>query len=206
MKNCNIAAHLVVLGWCLLASASRANPCVYPKRLVSAHIVNLQPLIEWWTEPKGIRPLSDWRHLHGKITRDTDSGWVVLAKNKKDLKSQVLMRNPPRDRLRRFQELKKQLSECERDRNEALAFVRRPVCVDLNSLYTVAWPAPPISAAEYHDGNVRLAKLTKTFDALRSEVGPMQDAQGDFVVDAFALNLHQTFEGLPVFDHGQPQP
>lgn len=206
MKNYNIVAHLIVLGCWLLVSTARANPCVDPKRLVNAHIVNLQPLIQWWPEPKGIRPLSDWKHVHGKITRDTDSGWVVLAKTKKDVKLQVLVRNPPRDRLRRFQELKNQLSECERAQRDALAFVRRPVCVDLNSLYTVAWPAPPITAAEYHEGKLRLGKLTKASDALRAEIGSMQDGKGDFIVDAFALNLHQTFEGLPVFDHGQPQP
>jgi hypothetical protein len=51
-----------------------------------------------------------------------------------------------------------------------------------------------------------MAELIKLVDALRIEVAPMQDETGNFRVDVFALNLHQSFDGLPAFDYGQPPP
>ena len=203
----NVRIYPIIAACCLVGPIALGNPCSDPRRLINGHIVSLQPLIAWWSAPSGIRPLAAWRHVQGSIARDTDSGWVVLATETKAHKSQsqLLLRNPPRERLRRFEELKRQLAESERAQSATMETLRRPVCVDLNSLYLVNWPSPPITLTEYKDAKARAVDLHKRVNALRAQVEPMQDQNGSFKVDAFALDQHKSFEGLPVFDYGQPQ-
>jgi len=49
-----------------------------------------------------------------------------------------------------------------------------------------------------------VAELGQTINNIHAELAPMEDRQGDFRLDAFALSTHESFEGIPVFDHGQP--
>src|SRR5437879_646368 len=101
-----------LFGWafgvsCLLAVPfAGANPCNSPKRMIGGHTVSLQPLLDWWANPRGgVRPLSGWKHLRGTIVREMAYGWIIEGKAEGEHSSQFLVKNPPVERLRKFQDL-----------------------------------------------------------------------------------------------------
>ena len=196
------------LCWYLLSQTANANPCIHPQRLVNGHIVNLQPLMEWWKEPKGVRPLAGWKHVQGSITNATALGWILTGKvGSKNRPATFLLKNPPREQLVRFQQLKRQFRECEDRRQATAQFLERPVYTDLYSLAATGSPAQPITLPEYREASSRLAELNHALNAIRAELAPMQDHSGNFQLDAFALNLHQSYQGLEVFNYGNlPDP
>jgi hypothetical protein len=167
------------------------------------YTVDLQPLMNWWSEPKGVRPLSGWKRVQGTITKETAFGWIITGKaESKHQASIFFVRNPPRERLRRFQELNRRLAELVRARESMRQFLRRPVSSDWYSLWSSQWSGPPITLAQYKDAGSALAELGSTIDAIQAELATMKNQQGDFKLDAFALSTHEWFQGLPVFDHG----
>lgn len=202
--------HSATLICCLLALAlvaapAAANPCTHPVRIVNGYTVDLQPLMTWWPQPKGMRPLSGWKHVRGTIVREDALGWVVKGKAEgQKLATTFFLKNPPRDTLRRFQELRRQLSEYQSARTEVTEFLKRPVSSDWYSYWLAQsqWTAAPISVAEYNQATARLAQIDHKITSLHEELAPMQDANGNFKVDAFALNLQQIYNALPVYDHG----
>ncbi len=203
MKRFLLYPHLLAVGSFLVTGTVYASPCYAPKRLVNGYTVDLQPLMNWWPAPKGARPLSGWKHIRGTIVRDTPSGWVISGKAEgQAAHSTFFLKNPPRDRLRRFEELKRQLPELERAEVATQQYLNRPVCTDWYAYYANEWQAPPISMTEYREAGAILGEVGRSVNAVRAELGSMQDAQGNFRVDAFALKLNESFEGLPVFDHG----
>jgi hypothetical protein len=165
--------------------------------------VDLQPLISWWPAPKGARPLSGWKHVSGIIVRETTSGWVVEGKAEgHGRQCTFLLKNPPQDRLQRFQELQRQLTENERGSAAAREYLSRPVCTDWYAVYLTQGQAPPISLTEYREASALLGEFGRNINAIQAELASMQDANGNFKLDAFAPRINETFEGLPVFDHG----
>ncbi len=206
MKRSSRIHFPLALCLCLLVQTVQANPCTHPRRFINGYTVDLQPLIEWWADPQGLRPLAGWKHVRGSVTKDTALGWVVTGKiGVKDQPVTFLLKNPPRDQLLRFQELKRQLTQCELAREATAQVLQRPVCTDWYSLWATSWTAPPISLMEYRDASARMAQLANALNEIRAELAPMQDRNGDFKLDAFALSLQQSYEGLPVFDYGNPQ-
>jgi hypothetical protein len=159
--------------------------------------------MEWWAEPKGVRPLSGWKHVHGSISQDTAFGWIVTGRAESEKQStSFLLKNPPQERLRRFKELKRQLPEYERARDSIRQFLSRPVYSDWYSLWLSQWSGPAISLAQYKDARLAVAELGHTINNIQAELAPMENGQGDFRLDVFALSTHESFKGIPVFDHG----
>jgi hypothetical protein len=205
LEGSAVIAYAVALSWLAAADSSFGNPCVYPKRMVNGYAVDLRPLMEWWAEPKGLRPLSGWKHIRGAITKDTALGWVMAGKaGGEGHSSAFFLKNPPRERLLRFQEIKRRLPELDQSRVATQELVQRPV----NSYWDRAWavprPSPVMSVAEHKEAAERLRLLDQEIQGLREELAPMQDEQGNFKLDAFALRLSETYQGLPMFDHGYP--
>jgi hypothetical protein len=198
-----MAGYPLVIGWCLLTQAAQANPCTYPKRVVNGYTVDLQPLMNWWSAPKGVRPLAGWKHLQGNITQETAFGWVITGKaESKNRASTFLIKNPPRERLRRFQELNRQLAEYVQARESTRRFLRRPISSDWVSFWSSQQSGPAITLGQYKDAGSALGELGRTINAIHAELATMQNQQGEFKLDAFALSTHESFEGLPVFDYG----
>src|SRR5262245_20392129 len=114
--------------WLLAIEPAYANPCSYPRRIVNGYAVDLQPLLGWWASPKGLRPLAGWKHVRGSIERDTALGWVINGKAEGQAHiSSFLLKSPPREKLRRFEELKRQQAQLEQARAATLEVVARPV-------------------------------------------------------------------------------
>jgi len=205
--RCYILPGFALVTACLLgAETLQASPCHDPKRVVGGYTVDLQPLINWWSAQKGTRPLSGWKHVRGIIVRETASGWVMDGKAEgQGQHCTFLLKNPPQDRLRRFQELQRQLAENERGSEAAREYLSRPVVTDWYGTYVAQWQAPPISLKEYREASSLLGEFGRNINAIQAELASMQDAQGNFKLDAFALRVNETFEGVPVFDHGSTE-
>jgi hypothetical protein len=205
LKRNVIIAGAAALGWLLLADRASGNPCVYPRRMVNGYAVDLRPLMEWWAEPKGLRPLSGWKHVRGIITEDTALGWMMTGKaGGEGNSSKFFLKNPPRERLQRFQEIKRRLPELDKARVATQELVQRPVHSYWDRAWAVPRPSPVLSVAEHKEAAERLRLLDQEIQGLREELAPMQDEEGDFRLDAFALRLSERYQGLLVFDHGYP--
>ena len=108
--------------------------------------------------------------------------------------------------LRRYQELQRQMQQYERTREELIRFLQRPVFTDWYAQSMWRGPVPSISSTEYQQAKARLSEVDRNISLVTRELAPLQDKQGNFQVDAFALGMNETVEGLPVFDYGSPQP
>ena len=84
--------------------------------------------------------------------------------------------------------------------------LRRPVYTDWYSYYLTQWAEPALSLAEYRDAEATFSVVQRRMAAISAELAPMQDASGEFKVDAFALKCDESFEGLPVYDYGGTAP
>ncbi len=206
MKRILPALFAVVIG--LVASGTiQANPCVCPKRMVRGQTVDLQPLMNWWREPKGARPLPAWKHVHGSIARDIPYGWVIVVRREEDGQvEKFLLKNPPRDRLRRFQDLQQELVTCQKASAVANELVSRPVYTDYYSYWVTHSVGPAQSLPEYRQAEAMLSAINRRMAEIHDELAPMKDASGQFQLDAFALKFDDSFEGLPVYDYGSTAP
>ncbi len=203
MKRIVVPLFAIVIGVVLASGTSHANPCVCPKRMIRGYTVNLQPLMDWWQQPKGARPLSAWRHVQGVVVRDDPRGWIIEGKPGDDGQAYFL-KNPPRDRLRRFQELQQELSECERASAVIIKLLNRPIVTTWFGSYPVGRPV--LSFAEYHDAAARLSVIRQRMADIDSELAPLRETSGEFKVDVFAMKCDESFEGVPVYDHGSTAP
>ena len=199
------APVIALMVWLLASGIILASPINYPMRMVNGHSVSLQPLIDWWSTPKGIRPLSGWKHVQGTFTRDTGLGWIVTGKAEGQPRaSSFFLKNPPRDRLRRFNELKPRLAALEDSRAKLLEALRRPVHSAWYWPGSNAGEGAPLSQAEHKQLAAQLTGIDQKIRQVSDELAPMQGPNGEFKLDAFALFLAETVQGLPAFDHGIP--
>jgi hypothetical protein len=175
--------------------------------MVNGHTVNLSPLIQWWSAPKGIRPLSSWKHVRGSIAQDSPLGWIIVGKPEGENRaSKFFLKNPPRERLRKFHELRPRLAEYEQARTAALEKLGRPVHTWYDWLWRTQPGANGISLEEYRQTSAQLAELDRNIHATQAELAPLQDEHGEFKVDVFALHTNEQYQGLPVFNYGLAQP
>ena len=193
---------------CVIAiQPAQANPTAYPKRMVNGYTVDLQPLIDWWSSQKGNRPLPAWKHVRGTLVSDFPAGWVIEGIAEGHGQSfRFFVRNPPRERLRRFNELKTRLAQYERTSAANAEFLRRPVISDWYYVWQAEGPANAITETDYREVRADQHQLERNILAIREEMGPMQNSSGQFVLDALALQLQESVDGLAVYDHGITTP
>lgn len=154
-----------------------------------------------------MRPLSAWKHVRGTIARDRPYGWVIEVRHEGDGHAErFFLKDPPRDRLQRFQELQKELAEYKEASVLATEVLSRPVYTDWYSYYLTPWTGPALSLAEYRNAEATLLVIQRKMAAISDELATMQDTLGEFEVDAFALKCDESFEGLPVYDYGSTAP
>jgi hypothetical protein len=175
--------------------------------MVNGHTVNLSPLIQWWSAPKGMRPLSSWKHVRGSIAKDSPLGWTIAGKAEgQNHASKFFLKNPPRERLRKFRELQPRLAEYEQARTAMMEKLGRPVLTPHDLLWGTPQISNGISLEEYRQTSAQLAELDRQIHAVQAELAPLRDENGEFKVDVFALQSNELYQGLPVFDHGHAQP
>jgi len=111
------------------------------------------------------------------------------------------VKHPPRERLHKFQELQSQLWAYKQERANLNAYLDRPVRTPDNN-----WGYNPISWDDQLAAVTRLQEVARNIASTRHQLVYLQDEQGNFTLDAFALRLNERYEGLPVFDHGYSLP
>jgi hypothetical protein len=194
------------LSWLAGVGVAGADPCASPLRMINAQSVDLTPLLDWWSNPQGgERPLSGWKQIRGKIVQERAYGWIIQGEVEGESQPvKFLLKNPPRERLLKFQELQHQLWSYEQESIYLNDYLDRPVRSPYDSQSDSS--VRSISWSDQLDALTRLQELTRTLPSLRRELAEYQDGRGNFRLDAFALRLNERYHGLPVFDHGYSLP
>ncbi|PWU13628.1 MAG: hypothetical protein C5B50_19060 [Verrucomicrobia bacterium] len=180
-----------------------ANPAAHPKRMIQSHAVDLTPLIRWWEEPHGPRPLMRWKHLHGTLEQEANFAWVIRGKIEGVAGPQVfVLKNPPREGPRRHKELQDSIAKMEQERAVAEQIARLPAYDGWHWEYYALVQTPTVDFHRIEQARETVADLDARIHAAREELDHMSHSQGRFKVDLFALQLNQLDNGRPVFDFG----
>jgi hypothetical protein len=209
------------LGALLLGTlALHANPARDARRLVNGRAADLTPLIKWWTNHSGTRPLTAWVHVRGPIVGTNAGCWVVQAQveharrdeaageTSSHVSDKLLLKNPPLRELAEFQQLTAQLKALEEARGQVHAQEQQAKST------AEALAKEQNINRRYRSAQTRRARLTE--NEAKAELKPLdqqiQDVKqklaiypsaGHYEVDCFALDIGQTYSGLSLYDHGQ---
>lgn len=203
IKQSFLIASFICIGCILCCGFGTADPCNAPKRMVAGRTVDLQPLFEWWSSQReGKRPLPKWKHVRGSIVGQTGFGWIISGEAEGESQMRFLLKNPPRERLQRFEDLHRQLPSYERQRADLNEYLQRPLRTPYYETFVFDSPLPPIGWKDQQAALARLDEIERTIAAIHQEIGSLEDEHGHFRIDGFALRVHEKYEGLAVFDHG----
>lgn len=214
--------HLTILFGALLvltAIVLHANPARDARRMVNGRTVDLTPLIKWWTNHSGARPLTAWVHVRGPIVGTNAGCWVVQAQvehthrpesggeTAPSASDKLLLKNPPIQEMMEFQQLSAQLKSLEEARGQ------------VHSQEQQAKSAADAVAKEqnvsrrYRSAQRRQAQLTE--NEAKAELKPLDQqiqevkrkmaiypSSDHYEVDCFALDIGQTYNGVQLYDHG----
>jgi hypothetical protein len=205
-KCCRSLSCVATCAVILAQVASAANPTVYEQRIIQFHKVDLLPLFDWWDKRQGARPLSTWKHIEGFLDRESAYGWLVRGTIEGQNGLQYfLLKNPPRKEIARYRELENSLPNLEQERASALEVTKLPAYKgwdwDVNG-GMVRLPSEDYDRVE--KAQVNLEEVDGRIQAVRQEMAGMLDGRGNFKVDAFALQLNESYQGSQVFDFGFP--
>ena len=217
---------LLLLLSVLLADAlpSSATPVRDPKRVVYGRVADLTPLLTWWTNRHGARPLTAWVHVTGTVIQTNAWGWVVQAQVEASAKSdddsgtgsalksgaqKVLLRNPPVTERAEFDSLSAQLKELESERSSAAG-----AAGDAKSRAAAlkkerqAYRRSRVLAAENRQVNSARQEADAELKPLDQQIHDLKVRLAlypnldHYEVDCFALDNRAQFQGMAVLDHG----
>ena len=204
-----------------------ASPIRDPKRSVNERTVDLNPLLLWWTNHNGSRPLVSWVQVTGPVVGTNSYGWVVEARVERTArnteassvpdsgsgKTRILLRHPPLQDRAVFVKLSQQLKVLNTQRStlsaaESDAKSRRKAVDDAesyNRAYGVRSWGLAVERRQLQQNQSQVSAQLKVLDqqiqALKKLLSPWPDTD-HYVVDCFALDVGQGKDGLPVFDYG----
>ena len=220
-KLCWVAAVFVSA-----VTSSPANPAHDAHRVVNGQAVDLQPLIKWWTNRAGSRPLSGWPHVTGTVVGTNAWGWVVEANVEHTTRSddsdlgfssggpgKVLLRNPPVQERAEFERLSAQLKELTRERSQIANqqteaksredAINREQKADRRQGYRnreLAVEGRQVKQVE-HQAQAQLSPIDKQIQDLKKKLSAYPSSD-HYELDCFALDTGQQYSGMPVYDHG----
>ena len=189
----------------LLFGESRgvASPAAYPERRINGHIVNLMPLILWWEDPRGNRPLGSWKHIQGILEREIGSAWMIRGKAEGETGAQlILLKNPPQDRLRRCSELQDLLPKLEQSRASSQEIASLP---SYSGWHWEAYGLARTPTADFDrvdHAKASLQEIDRRINEVKEELAILADKHGNLKIDAFALRMTGNYEAKPIFDFG----
>jgi len=197
-----------VLGWLVLgalimgATEGMANPADYPTRRINNNTVDLTPLILWWENPSGVRPLKAWKHIQGSLEEELGPAWKIRCRIEGDATQSILLKDPPKDRLARFRELQNLVVKLERDRAAAEQVASLPA---YSGWDWEVYGLPPTRTADFdriERAKADVVELDRRIQTAQEELGEMADRHGNFKIDTFVLPMNTTYSGRPVFIFG----
>jgi hypothetical protein len=210
----------------VVALAVDANPARESKRLVNGHTADITPLIKWWTNHSGTRPLTAWVHVRGPIVGTNAGCWVIAAQvepahhdensgeGSSDHSGKVLLKNPPMQEMLEFEQLSTQLKTLEQSHGQLHAQEERARSqADALHKQQTANRRLGYRSSRVLNAEHRQATLTET--EAKAELKPLDQqiqelkkklaiypSTDHYEVDCFALDLDQKYNGLYLYDHG----
>ncbi len=217
----------IVAGLILAAWPVSATPIKDPHRWLDAEKVDLVPLFHWWTKHAGDRPLTYWVHVTGSIIQTNTWGWLLdahlensPARDKKvsaDVKNtvRIILKNPPLRKLAEFQGLvaRQHSLNSQREVLSSRAIEAGERAQALSAQQKADHRAHVRSAqsvtVEYKkwrqiekQAQEQLKEVDQKIKDLKLKLAAFPDSES-YIVDCFALDTGQRFNGIPVFDHGK---
>lgn len=206
--------------WC--GSVLHANPLKDPKRVVSGQTVDLDPLFQWWAHRQGERPLYAWAHLTGHIVSTNSWGWTVdaqldrpPAEAKSSAKAtvsaggriKVALRHPPTAELDDFSLLAATYAawsnQAQALSNQVQAAGARLRAIGPNYQRSAA---VAVETRQLHlnenQAKAQLANLRPLLADAHARLATFPEPN-QYVVDCFALDTKERFNGLPAYDYGR---
>jgi hypothetical protein len=225
-----LTTHLRITGILLCAFAFipslslRADPLLQsPKRSLNSQTVDLTPLFRWWTNQAGERPLRAWVRVNGPVLATNIMGWVLEARVETPApatestnaaakeQTKIILKHPPARELAEFERLAAQLKDLDDQRGrlsaqESSAEKRaESAAARANSGSGLRGEAYFQKEQQYNqtasDAKDQIKDLDKQIKDLHAKLDVYSDS-AKYAVDTFALDLHQQYDGLPVFDRG----
>jgi len=208
-----------------VALALHANPAREPKRLVNGHTADITPLIKWWTNHYGARPLTAWVHVRGPVVGTNAGYWVLAAQVERahrdensgegssDHSGKVLLKNPPMQEKLEFEQLSAQLKTLEQSRgqvyaqeeqakNQADALHKQQTANRRLGYRSRAVDAEHRQATQTeNEAKAELKPIDQQIQVLKKKLA-IYPTTDQYEVDCFALDLDQKYGGLYLFDHG----
>jgi hypothetical protein len=205
----------------LAASVAYASPAKDPRRMINGQTVDLTPLLQWWNQKNGDRPLSAWVHITGEVVGTNAGAWVVSAQTDEKAEGtgaaggdkKILLRNPPLQDRAAFEQVlaQKKALEAQKAGLNTQAEQADAKLKDISQERKVA--------REHHVAakglNAQSSKLKQEEKTAKSEMKPLQGQIDDldkklkqygntdhYVVDCFALKTAERLDATPVFNHG----
>jgi len=221
-----VRCGLLCLPVLLVAVSLSADPLKDPKRIVNERAVDLGPLFKWWTKRDGERPLKAWVRVTGSVTNMLGWGWVMQGRPERsalDDESETpmpagefrfVLKNPPAEEMAEFSGLsaERKLLEVEHSRLSAAATNAANQAKQLsdqdaaNRRNHLPSRNLGLEATQWrHQENAFKQQLTpveKQLAELRKRLAEFPDPNR-FVVDCFALDTLQKYNGMPVYDRGR---
>jgi len=223
----SLAPVLVVLALLALIPAAPASPLKDPKRVLRGGTVDLTPLFHWWTNHAGARPLTAWVHVTGSIVGTNVQGWVVeaqvehtdrprTAEGGKDTgggPNKIILHYPPLQDRAEFERLSAQLKQLNQERDQvASAEGRAKQDQQVNNRVQAAYRREGVrdrslAAQNRQDKQImdqakaELKPLDQQIQALKTQLAAYPNPD-HYVVDCFALDGGQTYQGLLLYDYG----
>jgi len=201
------------------AIALHANPARDARRIVNGRTVDLTPLIKWWTNHSGARPLTGWVHVRGPIVGTNAGCWVVQAQVEHTRRSEshgetassasdkLLLKNPPIQEAAEFQQLSAQLKALEEARGQVHSQEQQAKSAadgiakeqNVNRRYRSAQRRQ--EQLTENEAKAELKSLDQQIQDVKQKLA-VYPTSDHYEVDCFALDIGQTYNGLQLYDHG----
>lgn len=214
---------LCALAFCAALSL-RADPLLQsPRRSLNGVTVDLSYLFRWWTNHEGDRPLRAWVRVAGPILATNIAGWVLEANVEASAPAadgaeaapkehaKIILKHPPAQEFGEFQRLSDELKDLEEQHaklsaQETSAQKRaESAAAHANSRNGLRGEAYFQKEQQYNqnatDAQDQIKALDKQIKDLHTKLEVFSPS-AKFTVDTFALDLHQQYGGMPIYDRG----
>jgi hypothetical protein len=202
-----------------------ASPARYPRRAIAGQPVNLTPLIEWWSQRVGPRPLSAWVHATGRIVGTNAYGWTVEGTVDGDSgkrneggshgsHSKFILKSPPVWELIEFYQLADKFKQLTTERDQLNRELKNDTQRE-QKLSKEHWRNTRRGVIRARNAGQQLNQTRfdqqtaqQRLNEIEQEIKQVEKLQGElpkgntYTVDCFALKLNQQFLEAPIYDHG----
>lgn len=203
-----------------------ANPVHEPRRLIHGQLVELAPLMKWWTNHSGSRPLAAWPRVTGAIVGTNAWGWVVEAQVERTDRheeeernsasgspSRILLSNPPLAERAEFEKLSAQLKELVHERGQLTGqeteakgradAISKEQSASNRKGYRSRQLAQESRQVKLVEGQAatQVKALDQRIQDLKKQLANYPNLD-HYELDCFALDTGKQYNGMAIFDYG----